>query len=578
MLSTTNYQAFQIIQHHNNAAEQVLHSFDGPQAAARALVGDFVEWNAETQQCALVNRTIHPPLTGLLDICSKTIYGMTSRHVPIFLFYPFDKRYPPMRVGCSTSDRSINLLVKVRFESWESGETFPRANLENVIGPVGNIVSEARALVSFASPFWRSKITYSPPVALTTDHQQLEDAAAWHIFHIDPVGCRDVDDIIGIRPRTDGKTDFLIGISDVAAYISEDSVLDLVARHNSSTVYTLGGSAVAPMFPAALSEELFSLSPSSSLKPVIALQATYDGNAITDVQFKELLVQVQQTYTYEDVYSRAPAYVCETLSSLAATIARRIAGPAAILDVRKITIDSHTWIEQLMVFYNLETAALIAPSERAILRKHDAADPAAIDAVSILPEELRWIVSKPAEYVSISSTQAPIHSSFHAMYCHASSPIRRYTDLHNQRVLKAIIHDTIAAAPKLSSHLIAHLNQRQKTFKQYQRNLTFITQILEGPPTAIVEATVVAIGDSRGIASALSTSIAGGDNRGIASALSTSIAGGNVKATLWIPAWKTLVKTLEYDGLYIGDKLSLRFYYNPNRPNWKERIVFERVA
>jgi exoribonuclease R len=540
MLSTTNYQAFQIL---SRSAEPIV-SFHGPQAAGRALPGDFVEWDAEAQCCTLINRTIHPPLTGLLDICSKTIYGMTSRHVPIFLFYPFDKRYPPMRVGCSMPDRSINLLVKVRFESWESGETFPRANLENVIGPVGNSVSEAKALVSFASPFWRPKVTYTPPVALTTKHQQLGDAASWHIFHIDPAGCRDVDDIIGIRPRTDGKTDFLIGISDVAAYISEDSVLDLVARHNSSTVYTLGGVAVAPMFPAALSEELFSLSPSASLKPVVALQATYDGNAITDVQFKELLVQVQQTYTYEDVYSRAPAYVCETLSSLAATIARRIAGPAAILDVRKITRDSHTWIEQLMVFYNLETASLIAPSERAILRKHDAADAAAIDAVSILPEELRWIVSKPAEYVS--TADAGIHSSFHAMYCHASSPIRRYTDLHNQRVLKAIIHDTVAVAPKHNPHLIAHLNQRQKALKQYQRNLTFITQILEGPPTAIVDATVVAIGE--------------------------------VKATLWIPAWKTLVKTLEYDGLSIGDKLSLRFYYNPNRPNWKERIVFERVA
>ena len=552
MLSTTNYQAFQILSCSRSHSAEPIVSFHGPQAAGRALPGDFVEWDVETQCCTLINRTIHPPLTGLLDICSKTIYGMTSRHVPIFLFYPFDKRYPPMRVGCSTSDRSINLLVKVRFESWESGETFPRANLENVIGPVGNIISEAKALVSFASPFWRPKVSYTPPVALTTGHQHLEDAAAWHIFHIDPAGCRDVDDIIGIRPRTDGKTDFLIGISDVAAYISEDSVLDLVARHNSSTVYTLGGSAVAPMFPAALSEELFSLSPSSSLKPVVALQATYDGNAITDVQFKELLVQVQQTYTYEDVYSQAPAYVCETLSSLAATIARRIAGPTVILDVRKISRDSHAWIEQLMVFYNLETAALIAPSERAILRKHDAADPAAIDAVSILSEELRWIVSKPAEYVGTIDTRintradAPIHSSFHAMYCHSSSPIRRYADLHNQRTLKAILNDSIASTPKHNPHLIAHLNQRQKALKQYQRNLTFITQILEGTPTAIVEATVVAIGE--------------------------------VKATLWIPAWKTLVKTLEYDGLSIGDKLRLRFYYNPNRPNWKERIVFERVA
>jgi hypothetical protein len=542
MLRTTNYQAFEIVQHHNNAAEQVLHSFIEPRVAARALPGDFVEWDTEAQQCALVNRTIHPPLTGLLDICSKTIYGMTSRHVPIFLFYPFDKRYPPMRVGCSTADRSINLLVKVRFESWEHGETFPRGNLETVIGPVGDIVSEARALVSFASPFWRSKITYTPPIALTDGHKELEDAYQWHIFHIDPAGCRDVDDIIGIRQRSDGKTDFLIGISDVAAYISEGSTLDLVARNNASTIYSLSGAAVASMFPTALSEELFSLSPSASLKPVVALQATFDGNAITDVCFKELLVHVQHTYTYEDVYSNAPPYICQTLSALSATIARRIAGPTVTLNVGEISRDSHAWIEQLMVFYNLEAAALIAPSERAILRSHEEADAAAVDAVSILPKELQWIVQKPAMYTAQTET---IHSSFHALYCHASSPIRRYADLHNQRVLKAVLHDSVAAAPKLNSYLLTHLNQRQKTIKQYQRNLTFITQILGGSPTATVEAQVVSIGD--------------------------------VKATLWIPAWKSLVKTLEYDGLSIGDKLSLRFYYNPNRPNWKERIVFEQI-
>lgn len=544
MLYTTNYQAFQIL---SRGSGEPIVSFQGAAAAGRAFPGDFVEYDPEAQQCILVNRTIHPPLTGLLDVCSKTIYGMTSRHVPIFLFYPYDKRYPPMRVGCSTLDRSTNLLVKVRFESWESGETFPRANLESVIGLVGDVVSEARALVSFASPFWRPKVSYTLPTAELGSHKQLEDADTWHIFHIDPAGCRDVDDICGVRQRPDGRTDILIGISDVAAYIPHGSTLDLVARHNTSTVYTLGGLAACSMFPTALSEELFSLAPAAALKPVVALTAIYDGNKITDIEFKELLVQVAETYSYEDVYARAPAIVKETLSSLAATIARRVAGSEPILNVKEISSDSHCWIEQLMVFYNLEAAALIAPSGRAVLRRHDAAAPEAVDAVSILPEELRWIASKPAEYTAALAVadQTVIHSSFKAMYCHATSPIRRYADLHNQRVLKAILNDSVATAPKTDTYLIAHLNQRQKTLKQYQRNLTFITNILSDSPTTTVEATVVAIGE--------------------------------VKATLWIPTWKSLVKTFEYDGLSIGDKLSLRFYYNPNRPNWKERIVFERL-
>jgi exoribonuclease R len=203
ILQTANYQAFTIREFKNSIEETILHSFTGAERAGRALPGDFVEWQADNERCALVNRTIHPPLTGLLDVCSKTIYGMTSRHVPIFLFYPYDKRYPPMRVGCSTADRSINLLVTVRFEDWPAGETFPRANLETVIGSVGNLINEAKALVSYASAYWRPKPSYTAPIAVAANHRSLPttESAPWVVFHIDPAGCRDVDDIIGIQER-----------------------------------------------------------------------------------------------------------------------------------------------------------------------------------------------------------------------------------------------------------------------------------------------------------------------------------------------------------------------------------------
>jgi exoribonuclease R len=571
MLRTSNYQAFEILSHRHGAVETVLHTFHGANQAGRALPGDFVEWLPDEERCTLINRTVHPVLTGLLDVCSKTLYGMTSRHVPIFLFYPYDKRYPPMRVGCATTDRTINLLVTVRFEDWPQGETWPRANLENVLGPVGDLTSEGAALLVSASPFWKKKSQHVIDAPLLTRHKDLETNPdkPWHIFHIDPAGCRDVDDIIGLQQRPDGHTNILIGISDVAAYIPEGSPYDKIAVQNTSTVYSLTGTALRSMFPIVLSEDLFSLLPGTGKKPVVALTCIYDGNTFSDIAFGEYIVEVGKTYTYESIMEamkamaapqqladpdaplRIPAdptatWIADTLSAVAASLARKVAGPQPTLNVGKIIADSHIWIEQLMVFYNVEAAKLLAEAGTGIYRSCEEADPASLEAVSQLPPELSWITCKPATYTNNS---AEMHVKFGGTYCQATSPIRRYVDLYNQRRIKELLANGLpnVSGPLPSWQLINHLNIRGRQLRTYQRNLTFLTALLDSASDSkTVDATVVQITDT--------------------------------KARLYIHQWKTLVNTIEYGGLCTGDKIRLQFYYNPNRPNWKERIIFEIVA
>ena len=587
MLRTSNYQAFEILSHRHGAVETVLHTFHGAEKAGRARPGDFVEWVPAEERCAIINRGVHPPLAGLLDVCSKTIYGMTSRHVPIFLFYPYDKRYPPMRVGCAVTDRSTNLLVTVRFEDWPQGETWPRANLENILGPVGDLTIEAAALLVAASPFWKKKPQHIIDAPLLTRHKELVVAKAtsvqtpegdelistpehpWHIFHIDPAGCRDVDDIIGLQQRRDGRTNLLIGISDVAAYVPEGSPYDKIATQNASTVYSLSGTALRSMFPVVLSEELFSLLPGTGTKPVVALTCIYDGNKFSDIAFGEYIVDVAKTYTYESIMAAmaaatptaliadpdAPppppadetaAWIAQTLGAAAATIAREVAGPHPTLNVGEISRDSHIWIEQLMIFYNTTAAKLLAAVGTGIYRACDEVDPAALEAISQLPAELAWITCKPATYTNNS---AEMHAKFGGIYCQATSPIRRYVDLYNQRRIKEVLANGLSnvSGPQPSWQLINHLNIRGKQLRTYQRNLTFLNALLSTTGSSkIVDATVVEIGDT--------------------------------KARLYIHQWKTLVNTIEYAELLKGDKLRLQFYYNPNRPNWKERIIYEIIA
>ena len=85
----------------------------------------------------LVERTKHATLSGVLVLNTKTIYGLTSRNVPIYLFHPFDRRYPPFRVGCRDGSR-VNKVATVTFEDWGPKDTFPRGVLVEIIGLAGD--------------------------------------------------------------------------------------------------------------------------------------------------------------------------------------------------------------------------------------------------------------------------------------------------------------------------------------------------------------------------------------------------------------------------------------------------------
>jgi exoribonuclease R len=298
------------------------------------------------------------------------------------------------------------------------------------------------------------------------------------------------------------------------------------------------------MFPSALSEGLFSLLPDGTEKLVIGLTCIYDGNDLTDISFGEYKTEIHRTYSYEEAATSEE--LCGILGGVAATIARRIVGPEPALDVAAISQDSHTWIEQLMIFYNLEAAALLAAASRGIFREHAATSAEKLDAVRLLPADLQWVAANPAAYTfSAEST----HSAAGARpYLHITSPIRRYVDLYNQRALKSVLNAHFNP-PSKNTYIIRHLNDRQKIMKKYQRTMVFITNLLGASgcgnsSSKEVDATVVSIDSD--------------------------------KARLWIHNWATLVNVREYDGLAVADKVRLRFYYNPNRPNWKERIIFER--
>jgi exoribonuclease R len=139
ILQTKDYNEFIILSDTGNE----LHRFTGGRLANKCLPGDHVAW--VNNKCQLELRDEHPPIVGTLELTNKSKYGLTTRGIPIYLFTPYNKSYPHFIVGCSEKDVSKNRIGLIKFDDWTTSSTFPRGNLQEVLGVSGNFEAEKRA-------------------------------------------------------------------------------------------------------------------------------------------------------------------------------------------------------------------------------------------------------------------------------------------------------------------------------------------------------------------------------------------------------------------------------------------------
>lgn len=475
---------------------------------AGILHGDMVTiWDDRDPAIELISRAKHPALAGVLELASKTLYGMTSRNVPIYLFRPFDRRYPPFRVGCSERDRTHNRLAIVQFEDWAKGLTLPRGVLVQLLGPTGDFGIEQVALQHTASPFWSHKAFMGHPMhmAAPVGRPLLDTAGGWTLCNVDPVGCRDIDDVIGFR-----GDQVAICIADVDAAVHEDSAVDRYAALTAQTIYE-NGFAVRPMLPPVLSEGICSLVP-GEIRPAIALIATIRDGSLCDVHFKAVNILNGRSYTYEE----ADADLGDLFKPLVGALGC-------------VSDDSHMWIAEAMKFYNLEAAKVLVARGHGILRSHSGPKAEKLAALipALGPEIAARFASEAAAYVPVGG--ATHFGMDDKPYCHATSPIRRYADLVNQRILKGV-------APTVPNwQLYYTLNVRSKAAKEYERAVTFMHAINSGNK----EVDAVIVDSDRA----------------------------------YVPAWSRLIRLANDKA--VGSECRVRYFYDASKARWKERMIFE---
>jgi exoribonuclease R len=510
------------------AAPTITFTATSPEKTGRAFPGDTVAWDTE-KECVVevLSRAAGTTpifLIGTLELAAKVRYGMTSRGAPIYRFSPYNASYPPFFVGCSQKDVTKNMLAKIQTDSWPADSTCPRGILVQTFGQAGDLAAEEEALLAHYSPVrWTTRLFREHSVVPPAGPAPAEPIPA---FHVDPPGCRDIDDAISIEPDPAdlGGSRLKIGIhiADVASWLGTNPWLGGLAEKIGGTLYK-DGEPVRPMFPAELSEGLFSLLPGQERQAVsLFFSWSEEGGAnLAQATWAQTRIRVSESYTYDSILSSPRAAQLRPLCSSLAE--------------RELT-DSHEWIEQLMLLYNRTAAELLvskaADVPAAILRRHVGPDQERLEALKGIGADVTHLAMRAGEYIEVGATDTTFHWGLQARaYCHASSPIRRWADCVNQMCLLSTLG--LPLAPPLAD--VHTLNARSKEDKRYERDITFLRALIGPAAPKTIDAVVV---DSKRI---------------------------------WVPAWNRLHKLEVAEPP--GTRLTLKVFCDPSKRNWKGRLV-----
>lgn len=551
ILHTKDYKHFKII------GESTEIEFDNAKDASKALPGDIVTitFPADVEKissCTVKKRKSHINIVGVLELTSKYRFGFNTRSVPIYMFTPYDESYPQFLVASSERDKTINQIALIDFIDW-TDTTFPRGAIVKLFGPVGNRIAELDALYWRYSPYTYPKGIQDSLVSLV-DKQITRELIDWSwSANIDPPGCKDIDDVISLEFTSDGFK-VAISIADVAEYVKPEDEVDKIASLSAQTLYQ-DGRPSRNMLPIKLCENIITLSPGEKKLAVSLIFNWSSEKGPHNLRWAKTCLINQTSHTYESIIGDTMSLHIHKLSTSLRTILG-LQNPEST--------NSHDWIEAIMVFYNVEAAKKIASTGVGILRKHDAAD---ASMLATLPVEAAFLAYKAAVYIQANDS-CPTHWGLsQPLYCHASSPLRRYADIVNQRVLK----DEFSG-----DYNIDWLNKRQKDANAFNRDYTFINICLDNP-IGTIECVVINIEASRFKSSRFSSLEEKSITFSAETEKVTSFETLRFKTIkFYSPKLKQIlsIKDMLDTSLSVGLTLRIDYFCNMELRCWKRRVVF----
>jgi exoribonuclease R len=301
------------------------------------------------------------------------------------------------------------------------------------------------------------------PIPLYCSNQAIEDRRSYPIISIDPPGCQDIDDALGLRTTSNGETVLSIYIANVPMML-EYLQLWPYLTDRISTLYLPNKK--YPMLPPALSENMFSLKEKED-RVAFVLDITLKCMSIQSISYASVIINVEKNYAYESSELLArPDYkqILEIVKELNYNF--RYVG--------QIT-NSHDAVEYCMLFMNRECAKRLETKKCGIFRSASKKEiPAELKHVllGVAGEYCSFENKKPHELIGVDS------------YVHITSPIRRLVDVVNMLTL---LNDQVEWSDEAKQFIdkwqnnIPNINKKTKAIRKLQNEMELLTMYEKQP-------------------------------------------------------------------------------------------------
>jgi len=391
------------------------------------------------------------PYVEKIDICGVLIvdgktYGRyndkllykcipDSTNLPHFLI-PYEEK------NNTFSKLKVNKYITFKIKEWNDKQQHPIGIITNTIGDVDSIEAytsyqlishELNGSIKELNNATIRALIVNPMSAMPQIYRQnykIEDRRSYPIISIDPEGCTDIDDAIGLRKISDNETILSIYIANVPLMLEHMNLWSSLSGRI-STIYL--GDKKIPMLPMSLSENMFSLLQNEdrcvfSIDVHIEYNASMQSKHITKYSYHTSLIRVEKNYAYEARELLIRQDYQEILKLVKYFNQESFYHHLSYVDRVQ---DSHDVVEFCMILMNYECSRILLKKGRGIFRSASRREIGSGDQQ--VPSEIKHIVQNVAgEYCLVNDVKPhELIAGGLDSYVHITSPIRRLVDCIN---------------------------------------------------------------------------------------------------------------------------------------------------
>lgn len=416
---------------------------------------------------------------GIIDVKSNVIYGYNKKKHPkkkCHIDFGFEQNIVTF-IPIQQFVYSKNIYAMLNYSD--------EFSLCNIIGYIGEYESEKKYIKSKCISNWDSDDKYKLK-NIIPNNKSIEriDLTNKKIFSIDPPNCKDIDDAIHIEKIENNIYEIGIHIVDVSDTIEMNSKLDDEISKRGKTIYF--EDETINMIPNEIMNELSLIENKIRKTFSTIFNINYETGEIINYHFCKSLIKNNKNFTYDEAQKNINND--ENLYNLY-MIGQKIHNNMYINIDENLNIlkkyDIHTMIEIFMIITNMVVAETIVKKypKNVILRTQDKNEKIIKISHDFLNNKFyeKYILLNKNKAVYVVGLSDIGHDDMKLKYyTHFTSPLRRYIDIINHRLLYGVINgENEIYHSNYLDVCIEYYNKLYKWYSYHERYYNNINKIYE---------------------------------------------------------------------------------------------------